>query len=251
MPPIINRRAALLGSAALGLMAASAKAAPRTDAEMREDWAWLARYADENHKVLAAGLPIEIVFIGDSITENWKKLDPSFFRPGWLCRGISGQTSPQMVLRMASDVIALKPKLVHILAGTNDIAGNTGPMTVEMTMANIRAMAAIAKDAGIGVSLAAVPPAAAFGWRPEVRPAATIIELNRLLKNFAKEKGFGWIDYHAALDDGNGGLIGDYSKDGVHPLISGYKVMEELAIPKISKMLKGQLRRHGKTRICR
>ena len=251
MPPIINRRAALLGGAALGLISASAKAAPRSDAEMKEDWPWLQRYTDENQQVLAADTPTEIVFLGDSITENWKKIDSAFFRTGWLCRGISGQTSPQMVLRMASDVIALKPKLVHILAGTNDVAGNTGPMTVEMTLANVRAMAAIANDAGIGVILGAVPPAAAFGWKPDVRPAAKIIALNQLLKGFAQERRFGWIDYHAAFDDGNGGMAGGYSKDGVHPVLAGYKIMEELAVPKISKLLKEQPRQHGKTRNCR
>jgi lysophospholipase L1-like esterase len=237
-PTNIDRRAVLLGSAALGLMAVTSQAAPRTEAQIKDDWAWLGRYADENQQVLKADIPVEIVFLGDSITENWKKLNPAFFRPGWICRGISGQTTPQMVLRMASDVVALKPKLVHILAGTNDIAGNTGSMTIEMTMANVRAMAAIAKDVGIGVIVGSVPPAAQFGWRPEVRPAIKIIELNRSLKAFAQEKGFGWIDYHAALDDGTGGLGSVHSKDGVHPNPAGYKVMEDQAMPTIVRMIK-------------
>lgn len=247
MAPVIDRRAALLGGAALGLMATPARAAARTDPEIKDDWPWIARYSEENRKIQDSDTPVRIVFMGDSLTENWKKLDPSFFREGRICRGISGQTTPQMVLRMASDVVALKPKLVHILAGTNDIAGNTGPMTNEMTMANIRAMAAIARDAGIGVILGAVPPAAAFPWRPEVRPAATIIALNQLLKGFAQEKGFGWIDYHAAFDDGNGGMVSGYARDGVHPVLAGYKIMEGLAVPTITRLLK----KRSKTRTCR
>lgn len=251
MPAVIDRRAVLFGSAALGLVAATAQAAPRTEAQIKEDWPWLERYAEENQQILGSGSATEIVFLGDSITENWKKLNPSFFRAGWICRGISGQTTPQMVLRMASDVVALKPKLVHIMAGTNDIAGNTGPMTVEMTMANIRSMAAIATDAGIGVMVAAVPPATSFRWRPEVRPSAKIIELNRLLKSYAQDKKYGWIDYHAALDDGTGGLGRSYSNDGVHPVLAGYKVMEDLAVPSISHALNLLTRKSNKVRTCR
>lgn len=244
----INRRAALLGSVALGFFALSARAAPRTDAEIKDDWPWLGRYAPENRAVRDAGEPVDVVFMGDSITENWRKLNPSFFGPGWICRGISGQTTPQMVLRMASDVIALKPTLVHILAGTNDIAGNTGPMTLDMTMANVRAMAALAQYAGIAVILGSVPPAVQFGWRPEVRPAEKIRELNKFLKAYAGERGFGWIDYHAALDDGAGGLAPAHSKDGVHPNPAGYKIMEDLAVPAIRDALRkvdaGRLKDH-------
>ena len=250
MLPMIDRRAVLFGSAALGLMvtAKAANAAPRTDVEIKDDWPWLARYAEENQQVLSSGISTQIVFMGDSITENWKKIDPAFFRLGWICRGISGQTSPQMVLRMASDVVTLKPRMVHILAGTNDVAGNTGPMTIEMTMANVRGMAAIAKDADIAVVVGSVPPAASFKWRPEVRPAETIIELNSQLMAFAQENKHGWIDYHAALDDGSGGLSGGYTNDGVHPVLAGYKAMEELAVPKILQMLKKTSRRSRKTK---
>lgn len=248
MLPMIDRRAVLFGSAALGLMATAtaANAAPRTDVEIKNDWPWIARYAEENQQILSSNAPVHIVFMGDSITENWKKRDPSFFREGWVCRGISGQTSPQMVLRMASDVVALKPKLVHIMAGTNDIAGNTGPMTTEMTMANVRGMAAIAKDADIAVVVGSVLPAASFGWRPDVRPAKKIIELNSLLKSFALENKHGWIDYHATLDDGSGGPSDGYTNDGVHPVLAGYKVMEELAVPKILQMLNKTSRRSRK-----
>lgn len=250
MQSFINRRAALLGSVALGFFALSARAAPRTDDEIKDDWPWIGRYAPENRALYDSGEPVDVVFMGDSITENWKKLNPAFFGKGWVCRGISGQTSPQMVLRMASDVIALKPKLVHILAGTNDIAGNTGPMTLDMTLSNVRAMAAIAQDAGIAVLLGSVPPALQFGWRPGSRPAEKIRDLNKLLKAFAEERGFGWIDYHAALDDGAGGLRSELSKDGVHPNLAGYKIMEDLAVPAIQQSLKktnrGRPKKHSR-----
>lgn len=250
MRPMIDRRAVLFGSAALGLTATArvANAAPRTDVEIKDDWPWIARYAEENQRVLSSGAPVHVVFMGDSITENWKKRDPSFFREGWICRGISGQTSPQMVLRMASDVVALKPKLVHIMAGTNDIAGNTGPMKIEMTMANVRGMAAIARDADIAVVVGSVLPAASFNWRPEVRPAERIIELNSQLKAFTQDNKHGWIDYHATLEDGKGGLSDGYTNDGVHPVLAGYKVMEELAVPKILQLLKKTSRRSRKTK---
>ena len=125
-------------------------------------------YAEDNAKLLASKAPVDIVFMGDSITEGWMDKRPGFFTRGRIDRGIGGQTTPQMVLRMMSDVVALKPRAVHIMAGTNDIAGNTGPMTAEMTQNNFRAMSDIARRNGIKVMLASVPPAAGFPWAPAI-----------------------------------------------------------------------------------
>ena len=129
------------------------------------DFGMTSYYADENVRLLASQEPVDVVFLGDSITEGWHDKRPGFFKRGRIDRGIGGQTSSQMVLRMFSDVVALRPKAVHIMAGTNDIAGNTGPMTAAMTENNFRAMSDIARRHGIKVLLAPVPPAASFPWR--------------------------------------------------------------------------------------
>lgn len=236
----IGRRAALVGGvvAAMAPVVSIAAEPGRSEAQMKNDWPWLGRYAADNKALLASGAATEVVFMGDSITEGWKSKSPVFFRAGWVCRGISGQTSPQMVLRMATDVVALRPKLVHILAGTNDVAGNTGPMTAEMTIANIRAMVAIAKDAGIRVVVGAIPPASAFYWNPSARPAAKIGEINQVLAAMAKEHKIGWIDYHAAFRDDQAGFDKRFSDDGVHPNTIGYAQMEALAATAIARTLK-------------
>lgn len=229
----------IIGGAALAALPTLATAAEpgRNDAQMKDDWPWLGRYAEDNARLLESGQKVDVVFLGDSITEGWKRLRPEFFPPSWINRGIGGQTSPQMVLRMASDVIALNPRLVHILAGTNDVAGNTGPMTDAMTLANIRAMIAIAKDARIKVLLGAIPPASSFYWNPAATPRDAIVRRNRLLQNLAREKRVGWIDYHALLNDGAGGLAKSYGRDGVHPDGTGYEAMERLALRAIRNAL--------------
>lgn len=235
----VQRRHLIIGGAALAALPTVATAAEpgRNDAQMKDDWPWLGRFADDNAKVIASGRKVDVVFMGDSITEGWKRLRPDFFPPSWVNRGIGGQTSPQMVLRMASDVVALKPRLVHILAGTNDVAGNTGPMTDEMTLANVRAMIAIAKDARIKVLLGAIPPASSFYWNPAATPRDAIINCNRLLQTLARENRIGWIDYHAILNDGAGGLAKNYGRDGVHPEADGYEAMERTTLPAIRKTL--------------
>lgn len=195
---------------------------------LRDDWAWLCRYADENRAVLAAGRP-QAVFIGDSITEGWLQADPGFFARGNLDRGIGGQTSPQLLVRFWQDVVALHPAVVHIMVGTNDIAGNTGPTSAEAWRGNIRAMVALARANGIAVVLGSILPADRFGWRPGLAPAQQIIALNRWLKSYAGENGLVYADYHAALADPGGGLPPELSGDGVHLNAAGYALMRPIA----------------------
>lgn len=198
---------------------------------MLDDWPWLSRYDADNRRLLASGVEIDTVFLGDSITEGWPRMRPDFFPEARVCRGISGQTTPQMVLRMPMDVLRLKPKRLHLMAGTNDVAGNTGPIDDDSIVGNLAMMVAIAQDAGIDVQLGAIPPAAAFWWRPESRPATRIVALNRRLADLARARRCGWIDYHRALDDGAGGLRAEFSDDGVHPNSAGYAAMEALCGP--------------------
>lgn len=204
------------------------------------DWPYLNRYRDENVKL---GLPApgekRVVFMGNSITEGWKYLSPLYFsgRP-YICRGISGQTTPQMLIRFRPDVIALKPKVVLILAGINDIAGNTGPATLEMIEDNITSMAELAKANGIQVILSSVLPAYDFPWNPGVFPSEKILLLNKWIKQYASENDFYYVDYYSSMVDERKGLKAEFSGDGVHPNEVGYKVMEQLAEIEIAKALK-------------
>ncbi|MFT5963546.1 MAG: lysophospholipase L1-like esterase [Flavobacterium sp.] len=197
---------------------------------MPQDWPNLNKYQKAN-AILAEPDTTEnrIVFMGDSITEFWSTINPNFFvgKP-YINRGISGQTSPQMLLRFRADVIALKPSLVVILAGVNDIAGNTGPATLEQITDNIFSMIDIAKTHNIEVILCAALPAADFPWRPNQKPADKIIVLNRLLTDYANANTIPFVDYHKALADDQNGLALAYSNDGVHPNKAGYEVMAPL-----------------------
>jgi acyl-CoA thioesterase-1 len=199
--------------------------------QLKNDWPWLARFKEADLK-LAAPAPGEnrVVFMGDSITEGWHFDDPEGSFPGkpYINRGISGQTSPQMVLRFRQDVIELQPKVVVILAGTNDIAGNTGPMTLEQTEDNLASMADLATANHIRVVLCSVLPAYDFGWHPGLEPAPKIVALNTWIKSYAAEKGYVYVDYHSAMKDQRDGLPANLSKDGVHPLPAGYAVMAPL-----------------------
>ena len=207
-----------------------------------KDFGMVGYYADDNAKLLASKEPVDIVFIGDSITEGWHDKRPGFFTRGRINRGIGGQTTPQMVLRMFSDVVALKPKAVHIMAGTNDIAGNTGPMTAEMSENNFRAMSDIARRHGIAVLLAPVPPAASYPWQPKIQTRPRIAELNRWLETFARETGATWVDYRAVLDDGTGAMKPGLAYDGVHPTEAGYDAMATVIEPVLRRMF-GRVRR--------
>jgi lysophospholipase L1-like esterase len=195
-----------------------------------DDWAQLGRYAQAD-----AALPSQeagrVVFYGDSITDAWVRNGGTFF-PGkpYLNRGISGQTTPQMLVRFRQDVIRLHPEAVVILAGTNDIAGNTGPETPEMIEDNFRSMTELARANGIRVILASVLPAARYPWRPEVAdPAGRIRALNEWLKGYCAEQKIPYLDYYDAMVGPDGGMKQGISLDGVHPNAAGYAIMEPLA----------------------
>jgi len=197
----------------------------------KRDWANLCFYRADNIRV--AALPPEerrVVFMGDSITEGWSIAHPGFFGRGVINRGISGQTTPQMLVRFQADVIALKPRIVHIMAGTNDVAGNTGPSTIQDVKNNLMAMTTLARANGIRVVLASIPPAARFAWKAALRPAPQIRALNSWLRDYAKRSGATFIDYHAVLSEPDGAMRGSLTFDGVHPDADGYRLMEPLAL---------------------
>lgn len=201
-----------------------------------QDWPNLKHYRAANEKLRDS--TVTTVYMGDSITDFWVGDDPTFFKDNhYADRGISGQTSPQMLLRFRQDVIDLHPKAVVILCGTNDVAGNTGPMTPEMTEDNIQSMAELAKAHKIKVILCSVLPADHFGWKPALQPADSIIALNQWIKAYAKQNHFGYVDYYSAMVNDQKGMKSDYSKDGVHPNLTGYQVMEPLVQAAIKKAL--------------
>jgi lysophospholipase L1-like esterase len=191
----------------------------------------LARYGPDN-----TALPPpksgerRVVFMGDSITESWATVDPPFFaRTEYIDRGISGQTTLQMLLRFRQDVVALKPAVVHIMAGTNDIAGNTGPMDLATTEANIASMVDLARANGIRVVIGSVLPAKDFNWHPGIDPGPKIVVLNQWLKSYSHARHVIYADYYAALNDGALGMRPDLTPDGVHPSLPGYLIMNPLA----------------------
>jgi lysophospholipase L1-like esterase len=193
------------------------------------DWAWLARYREDNEKLLASGAKVDAVFLGDSITEGWARTDADFFSKGIVGRGISAQTTPQLLVRMHADVIALRPRVVHIMAGTNDIAHNTGPMTAQDSQNNIMAMCEIAKAHKIHEVLGSVPPASKYWWRPEVQPKAEAVALNEWMRGYAKSIGAKYADYAAVLTDTQGNVNTELAKDEVHPGKEGYAAMRPVA----------------------
>jgi lysophospholipase L1-like esterase len=193
------------------------------------DWAWLTHFRDDNAKLLAAGTKVHAVFMGDSITEGWARTDAAFFSDGIVGRGISAQTTPQMLVRFFQDVVALGPRVVHIMGGTNDIAGNTGPMTADDTRNNVMAMCDIAKAHKIRVVLASVPPASKYWWKPEAQPKAQALAMNDWLRAYAKRIGARYADYATALSDAAGNVKLDFAKDEVHPTAEGYAVMRRIA----------------------
>lgn len=206
---------------------------------MNQDWPYLKKYQKENTDLASAEKGTKrIVFIGDSITEFWKTNHPDFFsNTQYLNRGISGQTTPQMLIRFRADVINLQPHAVVILAGGNDIAGNTGPATLGMIMNNLISMVELAKVNHIQVILCSVLPANHFPWKPNENPAEKIVALNTLIKNYADTNTIFYVDYYSAMVDENKGLIAAYSNDGVHPNKTGYNVMEPLITVAIDKIL--------------
>ena len=199
----------------------------------------LNKYKEENSSL---GLPKQgenrIVFMGNSITEDWKSLSPNFFLDNnYVNRGIGGETSTQMLLRFRSDVINLKPSAVVILAGINDIAENQGPISIPDIARNIFFMSQLASENNIKVILCSVLPAYDFPWRPGLNPKDKVISLNDLIKKHVQENSFEYVDYFSSMVDERKGLIKEYGNDEVHPNLEGYKVMESIIQKSINKVL--------------
>jgi lysophospholipase L1-like esterase len=195
----------------------------------QKDWANVVKYAQANTEVKVK--PIAVL-MGDSITEGWFKKDPEFFSANnFVGRGISGQTTSHMLCRFRQDVVVHAPKYVVILAGTNDIALNNGPITLENIFANIVSMCDIAKANKIKPILCSVVPCAKYRWRPEITDAAEqIVALNAMLKEYAAKKRLVYVDYHTAMRNDEGALPVNLSNDGCHPTIDGYKIMEKILL---------------------
>lgn len=210
------------------------------DELMKQDWACLKCFQDSNSQVPPPAKGEErVVFMGNSITIGWRHLDPDFWvgKP-YINRGISGQTTPQMLIRFRPDVINLKPKVVVILAGTNDIACNTGYTSVETIFGNIISMAELAKANGIRVVLSSVLPAYDYPWRKGLQPVPKIADLNQRLKSYAAAHNCIYLDYFSAMAEQNGAMKAELTLDGVHPNKAGYQVMEPLAEKAIAEALK-------------
>jgi len=205
-----------------------------------QDWANLSHYKEENLKLKSSSLNEQrILFYGDSITEQWAEIVPEYFSENlYINRGIGGQTTPQMLIRFRQDVIKLKPAVVIILAGTNDIAGNTGPSTLEMILDNIISMVEMALANNIKVILASVLPVYEYPWAPGLEPADKIVELNNMIKNYADKSGITYLDYYSALVDERKGMREEYTTDGVHLNVKGYNKLIPLAEEAIAKVLK-------------
>lgn len=207
------------------------------DHQLLVDFANLARYRAANLQ-LGPATAGRVVFIGDSITDGWK-LDNSFPGKPYINRGIGGQTTSQILLRFRQDAIDLHPRVVLILAGTNDIAGNTGPATLAQIEGNLESMAQLASANHIKVVLCSVLPAVHYFWHPQLpNPAGRIAALNGWLKAYAARDHYVYVDYYAAMKDASGALKHGLSKDGVHPLPAGYAIMAPLAQAGIDKALK-------------
>jgi lysophospholipase L1-like esterase len=203
-----------------------------------QDWANLAKYETQNNQLPPKQSGEKrIVLMGDSITEFWSQIQPDFFaNTSYINRGISGQTTPQMLIRFRPDVLNLHPDVVVILAGVNDIAGNTGPTTNDAIFGNINSMVELAKANAIEVILCSVLPANNFYWRPNEKAAETIIQLNQLIQSYAKEHDIPYVDYHSAMADAKNGLPKEFSEDSVHPNLKGYQTMQPLLEKAVQKL---------------
>jgi lysophospholipase L1-like esterase len=233
-------------SAAMGLAQTSATAS-QSDTEKQiaamqvklADWAQLGYYREANRALapVAAGED-RVVFYGSSTMEFWGRNGSTFF-PGkpYVNRGISGQTTPQMVVRFRQDVVSLHPKVVVILGGGNDVAMNTGPMTPEMTEDNWQSMADLAKANGIKVVFASLTPTTDFPWRRGLHPAEKIRALDAWLQGYCASHGLVYLDYYSALTNAEGGMKAEYTVDGVHASVKGYEVMAPLTQAAIDKAL--------------
>lgn len=194
-----------------------------------QDFANFGRYTQQNQDLISQNVVPNSVFMGDSITEGWFSTDPEFFtKNNFVGRGIGGQVTSQMLLRFREDVIKLKPKRVIILAGTNDIAENQGPISLDKVFGNIVSMAELAKANHIKVVLCSVLPAYDFPWRKDMKPADKVIALNKMIKDYAQKNNITYVDYHNALKNEKNGLPKEIAEDGMHPNKSGYEKMEAI-----------------------
>lgn len=205
------------------------------------DWAEFSRYAQDNAELLSRpDTGRLVVFMGNSITDCWTSMRPEFFAEnGFVGRGISGQTSYQMLSRFRRDVIELHPKAVVINAGTNDIAENTHPYNEDITFGNIQSMVEIARANGIEVILTSTLPAGVIKWRRDITDSAEkIAALNDCIKAYAEANGLTYVDYHSALLAADGrNLDARFTRDGVHPTVPGYEVMEGVLLPLLRKVV--------------
>ena len=233
--PRVRRTAALAGL----LLAAAFPSRVMSQSPSAVEFAGLARYRAAN-AALGAPQPgtSRVVFFGNSITEGWARHFATMF-PGrpYVGRGISGQTTAQMLLRFRQDVVALKPAAVVILAGTNDIAGNTGPATLEEIQDNLAAMTELAQANGIKVLLCAILPVYDYPWKPGLTPAPKIMAVNRWLKDYAAQRGATFVDYHTPFADERGGMRPEHAADGVHPTDAGYRIMAGIVEPLIQSTI--------------
>ena len=232
-----------LGAAGTPEQAPAPRAAdqPKARPPWELEWAYLSKYRDADARLGPPG-PREnrVVFYGDSITEAWGSVDGGFFvaKP-YVNRGIGGQTTSQLLVRFRQDVIGLRPAVVVILGGTNDIAGNGGATTVEAIEGNLQSMVELARVNRIRVVLASVLPTLDYPWRPGLRPRDKIAALNRWIGEFCRLNHLVYLDYYSAMADANGAMGPELSKDGVHPNGAGYAVMAPLAEEAIRRALKG------------
>ena len=202
------------------------------------DWANLRKYDADNIRLISGPPdPTRVIFMGNSITEFWKDHDPAYFAGNYVDRGISGQTTPQMLVRFREDVINLKPAVVVILAGINDIAENNGPNKLEDVFGNIVSMVQLAQAAHIKVIMSSVLPANHLPWRPSITPTEKVGRLNQMIKDYADKNHIIYLDYYSAMVDDQKGLPKSFSEDGVHPNLAGYKIMEPLADKAIAAAL--------------
>ena len=196
-----------------------------------QDWAQMSYFKTQNDSIKDVSDQIEVVFMGNSITQGWLSMRPEFFQKhGFVNRGIGGQTTPQMLLRFRQDVIDLNPRIAVILAGINDIAENTGPISLTEIADNIESMVQLAQANGVVPVICSVLPANSFPWRQRIDPTEKVIELNGLLKQIANTYKLPYVDYYSAMVDTKKGLKSDWGYDPVHPNEAGYAVMEPILL---------------------
>jgi len=203
----------------------------------KTDWGNLTRYSNENKELSSKDIKNKVVFYGNSITDFWIRFDKDFFENNqFVDRGIGGQTTSQMLVRFYQDVVGLKPSAVVILAGTNDIAENTGPISLENIFGNIVSMAEIARANNIKPFLCSILPVFQYSWNKTIEPVDKILKLNQMIKDYADKNNIPYVDYYSVFVDEKGGFPEKYSPDGVHPNLDGYKIMEQVVSSELIKM---------------